>query len=290
MNKFTLEQLETFVHCAETGSFSHAARRMGKSQSTVSSAISNLETDLGILLFDRTTRKPGLTLAGKSLLAQAKSIVDNSERLYAQGLSMSMGTEEELIIAVNEFMPYEQLESILQKTEAAFPELAIKLYQTALNDVRELVCTGKAHLGFASGVLEDGKLDFKSIDHIHFMPMASPQHPLANHKNINFEQINQYRQVMVFDQSNLADDVNRGVFSPITFKVNNLALKIKLMRSNFGWGMLPSHIAAEEIKAQQLVPLDLAFHHSDDIRVPIYLVWAKNQPLGKAAQFIQSQY
>ena len=65
---YSLDQLETFASVAETGSFSAAARRLGRTQSTVSVAIANLEADLGVALFDRTPRVPTLTEAGRSLL------------------------------------------------------------------------------------------------------------------------------------------------------------------------------------------------------------------------------
>ena len=54
----SLEQLKTLLVAAQAGSFSAAARQLGKAQSVVSTAIANLEIDLGLELFDRsgTTR------------------------------------------------------------------------------------------------------------------------------------------------------------------------------------------------------------------------------------------
>ncbi|RML81873.1 Transcriptional regulator, LysR family, partial [Pseudomonas syringae pv. maculicola] len=49
---------------------SAAARRLGKSQSTVSEAISRLEIDLGLALFDRSSKQPVLTDAGRVMLGR----------------------------------------------------------------------------------------------------------------------------------------------------------------------------------------------------------------------------
>ena len=57
------ESLEAFVQAVSLGSFSAAARKLGKSQSTVSEAIARLEIDLGLELFDRSGRQPQLTEA-----------------------------------------------------------------------------------------------------------------------------------------------------------------------------------------------------------------------------------
>ena len=60
----SLEHFKALLATAETGSFSAAARRLGKAQSVVSAAIANLEIDLGLALFDRSGRYPVLTEAG----------------------------------------------------------------------------------------------------------------------------------------------------------------------------------------------------------------------------------
>ena len=60
-----LEQTIAFVTTVEAGSFSAAARKLNKSQSSVSIGVSNLEDELGLSLFDRQTRKPTLTKAGE---------------------------------------------------------------------------------------------------------------------------------------------------------------------------------------------------------------------------------
>ena len=78
---YSPEALTAFVEAAASGSFSAAARRMRKSQSTISTAISNLETDLGLTLFDRSTRQPTLT-AGRAGAGLCES---NTGRQFAAG-------------------------------------------------------------------------------------------------------------------------------------------------------------------------------------------------------------
>ena len=53
LDGISLDQLTTFVTAAETGSFSAAGRKLGRAQSVVSQNLANLETQLGIQLFDR---------------------------------------------------------------------------------------------------------------------------------------------------------------------------------------------------------------------------------------------
>ena len=70
---WTIEQLRAFVAAAEKGSFSAAARSLGRAQSVVSTHIAMLEDILGVELFDRSFRSPVLTEAGRDLLPEANA-------------------------------------------------------------------------------------------------------------------------------------------------------------------------------------------------------------------------
>ena len=67
-----LKRLKTFVHVARTLNFSEAARRIHRTQSSVTEQIQALEADLGVALFDRSNRKLALTAAGSCLLYTGK--------------------------------------------------------------------------------------------------------------------------------------------------------------------------------------------------------------------------
>lgn len=85
------EVLQAFVQAATQGSFSAAARKLGKSQSTVSAAVASLEIDLDVVLFDRSSRKPTLTAAGHVLLQRAEQVLEASSRLELAASQLSRG-------------------------------------------------------------------------------------------------------------------------------------------------------------------------------------------------------
>ena len=97
--RFSLEQLQVFVSAVQAGSFSAAARRLGRTQSTVSAAISNLETDLGVQLFDRSSRIPALTAAGHKLLLRAEGILERCYALEGSADSLAGQVEAALTLA-----------------------------------------------------------------------------------------------------------------------------------------------------------------------------------------------
>src|SRR6187401_1644508 len=76
----TLANLESFVRSAETGGFSAAARRLSLTPAAVSRNVATLERNLGVRLFQRSTRKLTLTEAGERFLL---AIRDNLDELQA---------------------------------------------------------------------------------------------------------------------------------------------------------------------------------------------------------------
>ncbi|MEO0615140.1 MAG: LysR family transcriptional regulator [Pseudomonadota bacterium] len=70
----TLELIRQFLHVARLGSFAAAARSLGKDPSSLSRAVAQLERELGVRLFHRTTRQLSLTAAGESCLSRYDAV------------------------------------------------------------------------------------------------------------------------------------------------------------------------------------------------------------------------
>ncbi len=85
------DELRAFVATAQTGSFTGAADQLGVSNRLTSKYVAALETRLGVRLFQRTTRKVGLTPAGEDLLARAPALLDDLDDLLTQVAEGSRG-------------------------------------------------------------------------------------------------------------------------------------------------------------------------------------------------------
>ncbi len=75
----TFEQMRIFLEAAHFGSFTHAAERLGLTQSAVSVSIKKLEEKHDVSLFDRSGRRLMLTEAGQVLLSEAERILRDLE-------------------------------------------------------------------------------------------------------------------------------------------------------------------------------------------------------------------
>ena len=76
-----LEQLRHFTAAAEAGSFSAAARSLYISHSTICRSVAALAEELGVRVFERSSRDFRLTEAGEALLPQAQSLLAAAEKI-----------------------------------------------------------------------------------------------------------------------------------------------------------------------------------------------------------------
>src|SRR5262245_43545506 len=88
--RYTFRQLEYFIAAAETGSIALASERVNISPSSISTAVAHLEHELGVQLFVRVHAQGlALTPTGRTLLPEAKRILDQAESLYVLASEVS---------------------------------------------------------------------------------------------------------------------------------------------------------------------------------------------------------
>ena len=83
---FDWSQAQAFLATAETGSFSGAAARLGLSQPTVGRHVTALESDLGLLLFDRVGKSLAITDIGLALVENVRAMKDAADQLSLSAL------------------------------------------------------------------------------------------------------------------------------------------------------------------------------------------------------------
>src|SRR6476660_3530318 len=95
----TFDQLRVFLAVVDVGSFAGAARQLNRATSVISYTVTNLEAQLGIVLFERdSTRRPQLTGEGRALLAEARNVALGFNRLRAKAKGLLQGLESEVHI------------------------------------------------------------------------------------------------------------------------------------------------------------------------------------------------
>ncbi len=122
-----INELKAFVATAETGSFTAAAQKLGISNRLTSKYVAALEDRLGVRLFQRTTRKVGLTTAGFDLLSRASDLVDEIDELLAGVRGDSQGFSGSLRISAPVTLGEKYVVGMLGRFNQAHPQVSFDL-------------------------------------------------------------------------------------------------------------------------------------------------------------------
>ncbi|ROL79426.1 LysR family transcriptional regulator [Pseudomonas chlororaphis] len=274
------EVLLAFVQAATQGSFSAAARKLGKSQSTISAAVASLEIDLDLQLFDRSSRKPALTPQGHVMLQRAEDILAATSRLEMAASQLAQGVEAKLTVALSDTYQSDRFETSLSAFEQRYPDLELECLIAECDDLIELVQRGRAQIAFAEMQPEyPADLDHSTVDErTEIALFVSRKHPLAALKNIDQAHLQQHRELRLATIVNPYDSRARGrVWSAPSY-----LMLLEMAQGGFGWAPLPRWLV-ERFGADSLVELDARGWPRN---VAVDALWSRLHPPGPAGSWL----
>lgn len=125
-----ISQLRAFVATAQTGSFTAAAEQLKISNRLTSKYVAELEFRLGVRLFQRTTRKVGLTTSGEDLLARVPAILNEFDELLADVSERTEGLSGTIRISAPITFGEVYVIDMIAKFSAQHPDISVDLRLT----------------------------------------------------------------------------------------------------------------------------------------------------------------
>ena len=282
----SIEQLRTLVAVVDAGSFSGAARRLGRTQPAVSYAIAGLEGHLGFALFERGRRRPVLTDAGATILAYARRISLLSDELQASAASLTQGLEGVLSLSVDSFFPVPRLTAALADFAAHYPSVTPNVLVESRDAVLERVLNRECAMGVsaADGAWPLG-VEARDFATVTVVAVVAPHHPLGRHGGpIPASVIRDTIQVTNKPAGKADDSRDVAVNSARLWRVNDLATAVALLIEGIGWGYLPLHVAQPQLSAGTLIRLQLATRARGDLTFS--LLHRADAPQGPAGRWL----
>ncbi len=282
----TLDQLRVLLTVVDTGSFAAAGRKMGRAASVISYTIANLEAQLGMLLFDReATRRPRLTQAGHTVMAEARRVADGIDGLRAKVKGMLHGLEAEVALVVDVMLPTTRLIDALRAFQVEFPTVSLRLRVEALGAVTQLVLDRTAAIG-VSGPLNIGVdgLEHVAVGAVELIPVAAPDHPLARSGVNEPGAARDHIQLVLTDRSTLTAGQEFSVIGRRTWRLADLSAKHALLLAGIGWGTMPAPVVEDDLQSGRLVALRLPDCHSQNFQFDV--IYRSDSPPGPAAAWL----
>ena len=144
-----LKKLNYIITIAELQSFSKAASKLYISQPSLSQIVLNLENDLGIQIFNRTTTPISLTYAGEKYIQTAKEIIRLSNNLQKEFSDISNMKKGKITIGITPLRGAFILPLILPNFMKKYPGIEIKIIEGDKN-LESYLVEGKVDLVFTS--------------------------------------------------------------------------------------------------------------------------------------------
>lgn len=273
------EVLQAFVQAATQGSFSAAARKLGKSQSTVSAAVAALEIDLDVLLFDRSSRKPTLTPAGHVLLQRAEQVLEADSRLALAASQLAQGLEPKLSIAMSDTYQSARFDTVLSTFEQRYPDMELEWLIAECEDLIALVQSGRAQIAFieAQEVYPPDLTRATVEERAELALFVSPRHALSSLAGIDQQTLQQHRELRLASVINPNENRPNGrVWSAPSF-----VMLMEMAILGFGWAALPRWLV-ERFANGQLVELKARGWPRS---VAVDALWSRQHPPGPAGSW-----
>lgn len=287
---FTLEQLLVVKAAADTGSFSAAARRLGKAQSTISTTISNLELDIGVQLFDRTERRPRLTQVGEDLLEHISALVVQANNLEGKFSSYSGGVEHELVLAVDAVIPYQYLAPTLKAFYQNYPYVTLRLRYIDHKEALATLVSGDCDLALLMTQANyPEELSFCRLGSLKLAEVAHPNHPICQLQPLSFDALSSFRQ-LIFSPHGRNVITEEYLRSSQRLYADSFNLLLKMTLDGLGWSVLPLEMVKPLIESDELVELELDSYPHTKWEVGVDLVWSSRNPQGPAATWLKSAF
>jgi len=256
----TLHQLKVFETVARNGSFTRAAEELLITQPTVSSQVKQLTKSVGLPLFEQIGKRLYLTDAGQELLLTCQDIFEKLNNFEIKVADLKGTKQGQLNLAVITTAKY-FVPRLLGSFCLKYPGIDVALKVTNHQEIQQRMLSNQDDLYVVSNPPKDIDLTSQPFLNNPLVVVARKDHPLANKKNIELQELNDQPFIMREQGSGTRESIVK------LLAANDLAVKVKLeLGSNeaikqavyggLGISILSEHCLMSEGIAGELTILD----------------------------------
>ncbi|NML46759.1 LysR family transcriptional regulator [Ramlibacter sp. G-1-2-2] len=280
--KLTLRQLEVFAAVARGGTTRAAADEISRSQSAASNALGELETVLGVQLFDRVGKKLVINENGRALLPKAAGILDEAletELLFTTAHAAPLRLASSYTIG--EYL----LPGLIAGWKATHARSNVKLKIANTHDVFDAVASYTADLGFIEGTHTHPEVTVRRWRSDELAIVAAPDHPLAR-RRVTARQLQQATWVLREEGSGTREAADRWLIRhlpqiDVELELGSNEAVKRAVAAGMGLGCLSRLAVRDAVQEGWLAEIATALPPTQR---PLSIVTHRAKRLGAAAQ------
>ena len=259
-----IQQLNHFLAAVRCGNFGEASEQQFITQSGLSRSINNLETRLGVQLFNRGPKGVTPTAFGEALVPHAELVINNAIKAAAAIQNIAQKRTGSVSIGVTLNYGYYFIPGLLCYLINQYPGISVDVHTGSFRETIDMLERGEVDLCF--GLLDmsykKADIEVRELFTTRSIVVARPDHPLANLSNVTAEQLTQHEWVLVdgpgfqhaFEEH--FNQRNCKVIPVQSVRTNSLALLQEILQRANHLTVLPEEIVAEDIENNLLARID----------------------------------
>lgn len=244
-----IRQIEYFVEVAKQLSFTKAAASLHISQPSISKAIQNLEAELGVPLFYRSSKQLELTDAGQAVLVNSMQVLESFQNLRTELTDIMDLKKGQIRIGIPPIVGAEFFSKLISYYKEQYPLIEILLTEVGTKRIREEIEAGELDIGLVCSVTSSNE----NLQTIRFlkdplMLIIHESHPLAKKETVQISDLAEeafiiYRKDFILYDRIIEECSKQGFFPMIACETTQKDLFIEMVQAKLGIALLPEKIA-----------------------------------------------
>lgn len=242
-----IRQLEYFVAVAEQESFTKAAANVHLSQPALSKIVKNLEEELKVELFDRSTRKLKLTDAGEIVYQEALKLTASLTDLTLRLDNLMNSPTGTIRIGIPPLIGTLFFPSIARSFHNQYPKISLELVEFGAKKLVEFVEEEKVDIAIIVLPVNNPKFEVYPFIQEEFAFFCAKTHKFANRTSLSLKELSEEKFILFSEQFTLHDRiiwecVNAGFTPSVPYESSQWDLISELVAEKFGIAILPQSI------------------------------------------------
>lgn len=241
----TLRQLQAFVAVAETRNFTRAAQRLHVAQSAISLMVKELEDDLGVRLFDRTTRHVELTDPGTEFCSYAEKLIADLDHAVRHTHELVERKRGRITIAAPPFLASVLLPPVIAAFRAEFPGVRVGLIDAGTDQIVARLKSGEADIGVGTFAANEDGVTRTLLTRDELMLFCPKRHKLAALRKPAWSDLADLPLITLTRESAIRAVVEQGYATARlkiepSYEVAHITTALALVEAGLGVSVLPA--------------------------------------------------
>lgn len=284
--KFSIDGLEALEAVVETGSFAAAAERLHKAQSAISYAVGQLESQLGVELFDRSGHRAKLTEAGQLILKEGRELLSVANRIESFAHRMKQEWEPRLEVVIDGILPMEPTMRALDTIVHEDIPTQIQVKIEFLGGVQYRFEQDDADIMLVKDFVPEPRLQAEPLSEVSSVLVTCREHPLSDLESVSLSDLHDHVELTVHDSSE-SDRMDPLFGGSRVFYLSDFAAKLRAIEMGIGFGWLPTHLIEDRLERGKLV--EVAYEGRSRFSFTPMLVHRTDRRLGRCGRRLVDQ-